>query len=343
MASASMTNPIYTANLIKASNGTKYVLKDALIDLNVSHPENSIAEKVILSLVNVKVGTSRLSSLISLRDKLYVYANTGNGAKEVFRGIVWENESPTDADTRETKIVCYDRLIYLMKSKDNLFVKKGKKTKDVITSLAKKWGFKISFKYKSITHGKLVYRSQYIADIITDILEKVKKKTGVDYVIRMDKNVIIIDSVGSNTTIYKIKSKENAIKTNYKESMEDMVTKVKIVKAETVKKKGSDTETGKYLTVTSVKKNTDKYGTLQDIVVKEKDEKLSEAKKEANEILKEHAKPKIEAEAAAIDNPWVKKGDKVHISAGIMNNYYIVQGIEHDATDKIMYLEVKKA
>jgi len=340
---ASMTNPIYTANLIKASDGTKYVLKDVLIDLNVSHSENEIAEKVTLNLMNIKVGTSKLSSLISLRDKLYVYANTGSGAKEVFRGIVWEKDGPEDAGSKETSMVCYDKLIYLMKSKDNLFVKKGKKTKDVITSIAKNWGFKISFKYKSITHGKLVYHSQYIADIIIDILEKVKKSTGTDYVIRMDKDVIVIDSVGTNTTIYKIAKKENAIKTNYRQSMEDMVTKVKIVKAETVKKSGSSSETGKYLTVTSVKKNTDKYGTLQDIVVKEKDEKLSEAKKEANEILKEHATPKIEAEAAAIDNPWIKKGDKVHISAGVMNNYYIVKGIEHDATEKIMYLEVKKA
>lgn len=343
MASASMTNPIYTANLIKASDGTKYKLKDVIIDLNIDHAEKEIAEKVTLNLLNIKVGTSRLSSLIALRDKLYVYANTGSGSKEVFSGIVWERESKDASDSRETNMICYDRSIYLMKSKDNLFVKKGKQTKDVITSLAKNWGFKISFKYKSITHGKLVYHSQYIADIIVDILEKVKSKTGVDYVIRMEKNVLVIDSVGTNTTIYKISKKENAIKTAYVQSMEDMVTKVKIVKAETVKKSGSDSETGKYLTVTSVKKNTDKYGTLQDIVVKEKDEKLSEAKKEAKEILEEHATPKVEVAVAAIDNPWVKKGDKVHISAGTLNNYYIVKGIEHDATEKIMYLEVKKA
>ena len=37
MATASMTNPVYTANLIKASNGTKYVLKDVMIDLSLSH------------------------------------------------------------------------------------------------------------------------------------------------------------------------------------------------------------------------------------------------------------------------------------------------------------------
>ena len=272
-----------------------------------------------------------------------MYANTGNGAKEVFRGIVWQNGGPSDTDAQEVSLVCYDKLIYLMKSKDTFFAVNGKTTKDVITSIANKWGFTISYKYKSITHSKLVYRSQYIADIITDILNKVKKSTGTDYVIRMEKDVVVIDSVGTNSTIYKIESEKNAISTDYKESMEDMVTKVLIVKAETVTKNGSDSETGKYLTVTSVSKNTGTYGTLQDIIVKEKDEKLEDSKKEANEILKEHATPKIEASTMAIDNPLVKKGDKVYVSAGTMKNYYIVKGIEHDALKKVMYLEVKKA
>ena len=339
---ASMKNPIYKVTIIKA-DGTKYQLKDVTSDLVVGHAEDELAEKVTATLVNVKVGKNWLHSLVSLRDKVYVYSNTGSGSKEVFRGIVWERETVDTVDVREFKINCYDRLIYLHNCNDNLFVKKGKKTKDVITSLAKRWGFKISYKYVSISHAKLTYHDESVADIMISILDKVQKKTGKDYVIRMDKNVIVIETVGSNNTIYKIESSDNAIGTSYKQSMDGMKTKVLIVKAETTKKKDSEEETGKYLTVTSVKKNTDKYGTLQEIVVKEKDEKLSEAKKEANEILKEHAKPKTEIEVEAIDNPWVKKGDKVYIAAGTLKNYYIVKGIEHDASNHVMHLEVKKA
>lgn len=335
---ASMTHPVYTANLIKA-NGTKYKLSGITTDLVVSHPKDELSEKVVISLVNVKVGTSELRHLIALKDQLYVYANTGSGAKKVFHGFVWERNFNNDADSDDITLGCYDKSIYLHKSKDNLFVKKGKKTKDVITSLAKKWGFKISFKYKSITHGKLVYHAQTIADIMVDILNKVKKSTGTDYVIRFENNVLVIESVGSNSTIYEIRSKNNSISSKYHQTMEGMITKVQIVKAESVNKK----ETGKYLTVTSVKKNTATYGTMQDIVVKEKDEKLSEAKKEANEILKEHGNPTTEVEVTAIDNPWVKKGHKVYIASGHLKNYYIVTGIEHDAANHTMDLEVKKA
>lgn len=341
MAKASMTNPIYTANIIK-SNGTKYRLKGVTTDLTVSNSKDELAEKVTISLVNVKVGTNRLHSLISLKDKIYVYANTGNGAKEVFRGFVWDRTLYSDADRRELHLICYDRLIYLHKSNDNLFVKKGKKTKDVLTSLAKKWGFKIRYKYESISHSKMVFHDESIADIFISILNKVKKKTGKDYAIRLEKNVIVIETVGNNSTVYKIEKKDNAISSEYHQTMEDMVTKVKIVKAETVKKKDDEEETGKYLTVTSMKKNAKKYGTLQEILVKEKDDKLSEVKKEAKKILDSKSKPKGEAEVKAVDNPWIKKGYKVYISTGDLKNYYIVKGIEHDAMDKIMHLEVGK-
>lgn len=338
MATASITNPVYTTNLIKA-NGTKYRLKDVTTDMVVSSPKNQLAGKVTLSLVNVKVGTSYLHSLIALKDKVYVYANTGEGAKEVFRGFVWERKVTRNADGYNLHLVCYDRLAYFHNCKDNLFVKKGKKTKDVLTSLAKKWGFKISFNYESISHKKLVYHNESIADIFISILDAVKKKTGKKYAVRMEKDVIIIETVGLNKAIYQVHNKANALASEYRQTMDGLVTKVQIVKAETVKKK----ETGKYLTVTNVKKNTDKYGTLQEIMVKGRDDKLSEVKKEAKELLKEKATPKTEFDVTAVDIPWVQKGHKVHIQSGNLNNYYIVEGIEHDVKEHVMQLEVSKA
>lgn len=349
---ASMTHPVYTAKIVKETTSEKnkkittttttYPLKNVTTDLVISHPEKELSEKVTLSLMNIKVGSSSLRSIIKLKDKLYVYADTGSGAKKVFSGFVYERAHPEDADANEVKLVCYDKLIYLQKSKDNLFVKKGKKTKDIITSLAKKWGIKINYKYGSISHPKLVFQSKHISDILITILEEAKKKLGRGYTIYLDNNTMVIDYEGNNSPVYKIAKGENSIRCNYVQTMEDMVTKVKIVKAETVKKGSGTEETGKYLTVTSVSKNTDKYGTLQDIIVKKKDDKLSEVKKEANEILKENATPKEESEVDSIDIPWVKKGDQIYIQSGSMNGYYIVKSVEHDAMDNIMSLEVKK-
>ena len=341
---ASIEHPVYSAKIIhnNGATNTTYKLKDITTDLVVSHQKDDLAEKVDISVVNIKVGSQMLSNLISVKDRVYVNANTGSGENSVFSGIVWERTLSEDSDNNEIKYTCYDNLIYLHKSKDNFFAKAGKQTDDLIKSLASKWGFKVSYKYVSISHAKLTFHNQSIADIIVEILDKVKKQTGVGYVIRMDGNTIVIASVGSNKTVYKLAKKENAVSTYFKESMEDMVTKVLIVKAETTKNGNSEKETGRYLTVASVDRNTSQYGTLQQILTLDKDENLADSKEEANQTLKDHSTPKITNEVSSVDIPWVNKGDQIYISAGNFNNYYIVESIEHDALKGLMYLEVSK-
>lgn len=375
---ASTEHPVYSARIVK-SNGTTYRLKDITTDLIVSHPKGELAEKAVATLVDVKVGNDLLRNLIALQDKVYINADTGSGESEVFRGLVWERDFSYDADTDEINIVCYNRLIYMQKSKDNFFAKSGKTTKSLVETLANKWGFKISFKYKSITHGKLTFHNESVADILISILDEVKKKKGVGYVIRMSGDTIVIETEGSNKTVYKLVEKKNAISTSFKETMDGMVTKVLIVKAETTdetdnseqsivelaksymesdpslsyadaiakakeKVNGSSGsgETGNYLTVTSVSKNTSKYGTLQQIITISKDENLSEAKEEANQTLEDNATPQKEYDIKSVDVPWVKKGDQIYITAGSLNGYYIVDSVEHDTLNYIMYLEVSK-
>ena len=338
---ASITHPIYRAKLVK-DNGMTYFLKDITTNLVIGTAKDELAEKVTLSLINIKVGSEKLQNIIALKDRLYVTADTGSGEQEVFNGFVWTREQNTDADANEIGLICYDRLIYWHNSKDNFFAKAGKQTDDVIKSIANKWGISISYKYVRITHAKLVFHDMSIADIIIEILNKVKKQTGVDYAIRMEGNTIVIEPVGSNKTVYKLAEKENAISAYYKQTMDGMVTKVLIVKAETTKNGDSEEETGNYLTVATLSRNTDKYGTLQEILVLNKDEKLAEAKDEANQTLNDNSKPKEEFEVKAVDVPWVKKGHQIYISAGNLNGYFIVKGIEHDALDNIMHLEVVK-
>lgn len=339
---ASMTCPVYTANLI-TKDGTKYRLKDITTDIVTGQAKDDLAEKVSITIANVKSGKKRLHNIIKLRDKIYVYANTGSGAKEVFRGFVWERQFDDTADVKEIKLICYDKLIYLQNSKDNLFVQDGSQTKDVVTQLAQKWGIKIKYNYMSIQHTKTVYRSEYISDIFISLLNKVKSQTGKDYVIRFEKTVMVIEPTGMNKTVYKIEHKDNALSTSYNETMEGMITKVKIVKAQTIKTKKGEEETGEYITVADVVGDVKKYGTLQDIIEASSDEKMDKAKEKANQTIKKDGSPKRDVIVTAVDNPWIKKGHKVYINAGTLKNNYIVKGIEHDATNHEMMLEVKKA
>ena len=70
---ASVERPVYTAKLVHESDttATTYHLKDITTDLLVSHPENALAEKVDMSLENIKVGNDFLRNLITVKDKVY--------------------------------------------------------------------------------------------------------------------------------------------------------------------------------------------------------------------------------------------------------------------------------
>lgn len=335
MAVASMKNPIYTAKIISSSDGTSYNITKALTDLTMEHNENDFSQIVTLNLANTKVGGKWFNSLVTLKDTLYVYCDTGSGAKEVFRGTIWVKNYDEELSGMKIKLLACDRLIYLQNSEDNLYFAKGKSTKTILSSIASKWGVTLNYKYSSITHGKLVFRGKYLSDIIIEILEEVKKKTGIKYVIRCEQGTMIIEPFGTNTTIYDIKEKQNAIKTSYSATMDGMVTKVLII--------GSENKSGQSSNLATVTGNTSKYGTLQKILSKNDDDKLSEIKKEAQQIINEDGKPKVETSVTAISNPYIKKGHKVNIKAGNLNNYYYVLGIEQDCLKKEMSLEVVKA
>lgn len=333
MAAASNINPIYT---VKISTGTKvYNVSKAITDLVISHNESDFSQKVSVSIANVIVDKQQFVNLVALKNTLYVYCNTGSGAKEVFRGYIWTKEYDEELQGSDIRLVAYDRLIYLQNSKDNLYFAKGKSTKTVLSDIAKKWGVTLSYKYSSITHGKLVFRAENLADIIIETLDKVKKKTGKKYAIRCDKGTMIIEPYGSNTTIYKLEKKKNAISTSYSTTMDGMITKVLII--------GNEDKNDKSPNLATVKGNTSTYGTLQEVISKSDDDKLSEIKKEAQQTIKDNGSPKTSITVRAVDNPNIKKGHKIYLYAGIMKNYYHVLGIEHDCISKEMTLEVEKA
>lgn len=332
---ASMINPVYSVKIISSSNGTIYNVTQALTDLSVGHNENEFAQRATINIANTKVGNKYYDSLLAVKDEVYIYCNTGSGDKEVFRGIVWEKNYDESVSSMDIKVTAYDKLIYLQKSEDNLYFAKGKSTKSILSSIASKWGVSLNYKYSSITHGKLVFRGRNLADIIIEILDEVKKKTGKKYVIRCEKGSMIIEPFGTNTTIYDIKQKQNAIKTSYSSTMDEMVTKVLII--------GSEDKSGQSSNLATVKGNTSKYGTLQRVISKNDDDKLSEVKKEAQEIINEFGKPKAKPYISAISNPYILKGHTVNVKAGNLNNKYNVLGVEHDCMKKEMYLEVVKA
>ena len=323
---AAYDNPIYTVYLVIGT--TKYNITPAVMRLDFTNQEMQIAAAWTIYAANIKVGNSYLSTLLQVRQRVFIYANDGSQNKEVFRGWTWTKFYESENQSKEIRIKCYDNLIYLQESEDSFYFTDGTQTSSVMSSICSEWGITLSYNYSSISHEKLALRGTLSDMITSDILDAVKKRTGTKYVITSQQDVMTVSPVGSNKTVYSLTHKNNATLTRSETTMDGMTTQVKILG-------DAEKNSEKLPVLATVKGNTATYGTLQKLQDKGTDTSLADAQTEAQNTINEDGKPKKEYYVDAIDIPWIQKGDKVYVNAGDMKDRtLIVMGIDRDISNK---------
>lgn len=318
----STENVTYSVTIYKPTK--KYNVVNVLVALSFSDQEKQIANCVTIGLADVDAGTKKqkLSDIISPRDRVVITAYDGEKSGEVFRGYIWDITRKTALTEADFSLKCYDNLIYWQESEDSDFFAEGRSTKDIMSTLADKWGIKMKYEYESITHEKLVLRGA-IADFVTaDVLDTVKDRTGKGYVIQSIEDTVSIKTAGMNETIYSIVEGKNAIDVKSFCTLNGVTTQVVIL--------GKASDDAKTPVEATISGNTDTYGTLQKVISRNEDTTLEAAKEEANNIIKKDGKPKWEYEVKATDIPWVRKGDKIHIEVGPLNGDYIIRSIDRE-------------
>ena len=340
--------PMYSVVVIPPK-GKKYVVKamsasrgeaaNLVTGLTLTEPKGQLAQRATIKMFNSKIdGHGYPSSLFPVKSRVFIYAK-GAGVdkgKEVFRGYVWESNY-TRSGSNELTLTCYDNLIYFMNSEALHYFSKGKKTKDVVSTILKKRGVKLKYNYSNIIHPKLPL-SGTLADILTSrVLDETKKKTHTKYVIRSIKDVVHIDKEGSNQTVYRIPRGDNGLLIQYARlvTMDGMVTNVVVT--------GKTDEKGKTKVEAKVPRHKEDYGTLTRIINKDQDTKLSEIKEEAKYILDENSLPHKDYDITAMDIPWIRKGDRISVEfhEGTFHGC-IVNEITHNGDDNTMNLNVRR-
>jgi vacuolar-type H+-ATPase subunit H len=269
----SISNPIYS--VIISKDNVSYDITNALVSLEHSEQEKQIAASASMSLYDVDVDGTKLSSIISPGIFVVITADDGEKKGEVFRGYVWDISPKESMEDSEFSIKCYDQLIYWQESEDALYFPSGKPSQTIIESIAKQWGIQIDYKYYGLNHGALALRG-CIADFITaDILDHVQKYFGLRYVIRCEGGKVVIKPIPSNTTAYTIEVGNNASEVRRYISMNGLITQVKI----------ATTDEEQSFIEGTISGETDKYGTLQKVFTRDEDMTLPDAKKEAENII----------------------------------------------------------
>lgn len=320
--------------ILVIENKKQYNITDYVEGLGWEENEGELAVRLTFSMYNGKTKQGKISSLVKLGCLILVYADCGSVKKEAARGYVTEWKQALSQGEDRFEATCYDELYFLQTSQDNLYFPSGMKTKSILGKIFKAWGIPIGkFEGPDVTHGKMIYRSENLSDVLLDILNEAKKKSGKKPLLRAEKGRIHVMEWGSNDTVYHFES-ENTKMVSFRKSTQGLVTRVKVI---------SQKKDEKRQKVEAALDGLTQYGIRQKIYIRDKDDSLDAAKKAAQSILNKEGKPKNDITVQGPDVPYIRKGDMVHIEAGALKGCYLVTGIMHNADSGTMSMDLKKA
>lgn len=306
------------------NDGAQFDLTPAISDLSWADQRGEVAQRATVSLARAAVdGGGYLNERIGLCTQMSVF---GNGA-EVLCGIAWDWEYD-QSNSKLITLTVYDRFIYAQKNKDNFYFGKNQKTATILSAICSRWGIKLDYQWEtSYKHEKTIYRGSTLADCILKTLETARLRTMKKYVAIFDKDTLRITYPATNSDIYVF---QDSTGLTHKMSMDSLVTRVVITGKE---------KKGKIPVVVHVEGDTS-YGVLQELVAKGS---MSQGKamREARDILNERGAPSNSIQLPAPDIPSIRKGHRIKAVCGTLNGYYIVLGVTHSASSRMMVMEIE--
>lgn len=286
-----------------------------------------LSQRASITLANTKTEQGFLHELLPLCTGISIQA----AGKQCFKGIIWEWEY-TSALQKNIQITAYDRMMYLTKSKGNSYYTAGKSTSAIVQDICSQWGIDCSYNWTSITHTKTPYKNKTISDQIITTLDECQRKTDSKYVAIMVDDVFEIKARGSNSDVF-IFTPKSIMSTKDRFSMINLITNVAIG--------GKEDKEGRIRIEDNVPGDT-KYGLLQEVINRDSNTTLADARAEAQQLINDKGKPEETISIESIDIPFLRKGDKVKIKAGNLLDTFYVTSITHDAVRRTMNMEVER-
>lgn len=322
---------IYTP-YVYDENGQQHNITDYVTALGWEQNPGELATRVSLT---AKDGTDgKLSSRIKPGCLIVVTAKTEVQQEEVARGYITDWNPVDSFRERVLRLIAYDELFNLQKSEGQIYISSGENTRTVISGIFSGWGIPMgTYNGPEVKHGKLMYDTENIAEVLYDVLDDADKKGGGKALLRAEKGKVSVLRWGSNKDVWLFTA-ENALEANHKITTDGMLTRVIVL--------GKSENSEKSPLEATVNGKT-QYGIRQKIYKRQKDENLGEAKQAAQKILEESGDPKTEITVTAPDVPFIRKGDKVYMDkVGRLDGYYFVRGIRHDIIKRTMTMDLSE-
>lgn len=294
----------------------RYLLGDIVENISLDESLDEIAYRATVNLVvpadfpGIQPGQEIRVSGIPHRGTEMVYL--------LHPGVVWECENSFRGADRLT-VTLYDRTIYLSKSEDEYLFPAGQTATQRLEKYASDWSIQLNRVPDTRTAlSKKVYRAQSIYAMLTSDLKETARKGGSLYRPRMTPNGLELFQIGSNDTVWVLEPEGNVDSITQRRTLEGAITKVKVLGKE--ENPESATE---ILAVESL--DTERYGTLQKIVMDSEITTVSEAVTAAKGFLSGMQET---FSISAIDVNTIRAGDRVHLLGSGMD--LIATSVRHE-------------
>lgn len=300
--------------------------------VSLSEPAGEIAVRLQVEMLNQKVNGTWLHELLPLGAPILFYEHHGDSWNQVFDGKIWTH-NPKSNPLNKFLITAYDGLYNILKSKDDRYYSAGTTGRAMIEDTCREWGIPLGqMDGPGVPLDKRPVRGEYIGDFFLSVLEESRLKGAGRFFLRFQNGKFHCLKPGQNSTVYYFGDEQNVAQVEDEQTMDNLVTRVKII--------GAENDQARSPVEATVNGKTE-FGVFQELVYKSQYKTYGEAETAAKSILSDRGNPKRRQVIDAPDLPFLRKGDKVYVTAGTLNGYYIAFGIDHDPDQRRMQVEVE--
>lgn len=214
---------------------------------------SEVARKLELKVVNAPLDDNITPLTIDLADPVYLFED--DGVTELFRGFVTEREASSTQGV--VTYVAYDLLFYTLKSKAT-YNFSSKTAETITTMVCNDMEIPVGSLASTGLTQKLIVQNVSIYEIIMQAYTQAYQQNGVSYRVTAKKGLLNVEEMGKIVCEIELTEDSNITSSQYKETLTNMVNKVRIYD-------GEGNQTGVVQNDTDVKK----YGIFQQVYTKE--------------------------------------------------------------------------
>ena len=189
--------------------------------------KSEVARKLELKVINAPLDKNITPLNIGLADPIYLFED--DGKTELFRGFITEREA--SSVTGVVTYTAYDLLFYTLKSSAT-YNFSGKTAEAITKAVCEDMEIPVGKLASTGLSQKLIVQGKSIYEIIMQAYTQAYQKNGTHYYVTAKKGSLNVEEIGNVTCEIELTEDTNIISSNYRESLNSMVNKVRIYDGE---------------------------------------------------------------------------------------------------------------